>query len=133
MFCESHSTQIEEFKKKGVSVEYHSPNLTISSPSVQDVQFFLDLIETYTERELCCTPDKWNSLVMVDKLGKRQMDELVSPFRSHPLVKIIEQPLKLRFVGKKDAVDSAYEHFFKHLNKELKVDRFVGKNITLIF
>ena len=84
-----------------------------------------DLLDSYSQKELTCSPDQWNRLVIVDQLGKRQIDELTEPFRYNPSVKIIEQPLKLIVIGLKDAVNGAYRHFFKNLNKDIKVDRSV--------
>ncbi len=123
MFCKSSSSKITDFEKTGGSIQYENGIVSICSPLATEATTISSLLDTYSQKEFSCTPAQWNSLVMVDKFGKCQMNELTEPFQYNPSVKIIEVPLKLIVVGLKDAVDGAYRHIFKNLNKEIKVDR----------
>ena len=121
---ESEMTGFEEFKMKGGCIDYRSMNLTIIASSMAEVQSVVDLFEKkYLQKNLTCTPNQWNGLVIVNKLGKRRMDEIIARFEENPSVKIIEKPLKLIFVGVKDAVELVYEYVFEKLNKKIEVDR----------
>ena len=78
--------------------------------------------DRYAEGQLACSPDQWNA----EGTGVRKVDELRSPFASNPSVLILEKTLPhlhILFVGLKDAMLGAYNHFCGSLNKELPVDR----------
>ncbi len=120
----SEMARFEEFKTKGGCIDYRSTNLTIAASSMAEIQCFVNLFENkYLQKDLICSPSQWNGLVIVNKFGKRRMDEMIARFEENPSVKIIEKPLKLIFVGVKDAVELVYEYVFKKLNKKIEVDR----------
>ena len=133
MFCQLSSSQIQAFKDKGGSLEYDCPTLNLKAPTAKESKILLDLLNTYSERKLVCSPEQWNRLVVVSQQGQREMDALIAPFKFNPALRITEEPLSLVFVGRKDAVDAAYDHICKDLKKEIKIERFVLIQRSIFF
>ena len=119
------STDFELFKKRGGVVSYEHGKLTVKAKTDDDLLYFqTKIIDQYCEKTLVCSSSQWNYLVVVNESGIRKIDELRTPFNSHPNVAIQEHPpLKLVFIGTVDAVNSAYDYFSASLNKELIVDK----------
>ena len=122
MFCKSSSTQIQTFKEKGGSLEYECPILKVKASTAKETQAMLCHLDMYLERPLTCSPEQWNRIIVVNQHGQRELDDLTAPFKFNPAVRIIEQPMKLTFIGIKDAVETAYHHINKHLNRETKLE-----------
>ena len=127
-FVQEHaSKEIDTFIGRGGSIDHHNGQLFIRAGDISEVDQFSKLVMSrYGEQQLSCSPDQWNALVMAGPTGVRKVDELRSPFASNPSVVILEKTspcLHVLFIGLKDAMLSAYNHFCASLNKELSVDR----------
>ena len=127
-FVQEHaSKEIDTFIGRGGSIDHQNSQLFIRAGDISEVdQFSKFVMDRYSERQLACSPDQWNALVMAGPTGVRKVDELRSPFASNPSVLILEKTLPhlhILFVGLKDAMLGAYNHFCGSLNKELPVDR----------
>ena len=137
-FFQQHARKkINEFVARGGSVDYQKEVrlLVIRAKDVGKVVQFNQCVDCYSERQLLCTPDHWNWLVMVGPTGSRKVDELRMPFNSNPNVQILEKTspkVHILFVGTKDATTAAYDHFTAALNQELVVDRLVKVHVTLV-
>lgn len=124
LWRKSSSSECTTFKEKGGKLEYSCGTLNLDANCQEDLVAFLRVLALYTERRLDCSPDQWNTLVLVNEFGISKMNELKNPFTSHPNLVIKERPpLQLVFIGSIIAVDSAYYHFYNDLNKDLTVDR----------
>ena len=127
-FVQEHaSKEIDTFIGRGGSIDHQNGQLFIRAGDITEVDQFSKLVmNRYSEQQLACSPDQWNALVMAGPTGMRKVDELRLPFSSNPSVVILEKTspcLHILFVGLKDAMLGAYNHFCASLNKELSVDR----------
>ena len=68
-------------------------------------------------KHLCVQPHQWLLLTQFGASGKTKLEELLFPFSANPNVKItaILEKSHIEFVGKEDAVDSAYQYFENQL------------------
>ena len=79
--------------------------------------------------------EQWNQLMTVQTSGASLYQEVISPFQSNPNVKIeiMVDKCTIKFTGEPTAVNCAYEHVLKHLNKVLHVtDRYECILISLL-
>ncbi len=78
-------------------------------------------------KQLKFDPKQWNSLMLLNSKGTSQFKEISAPFTSNPNVVISrnDDDQTIKFTGKLEAVQDAYDHLRKHLNKELPIERSV--------
>lgn len=127
-FFQQHAHKdINTFMGRGGSIHYQNGMMIIQAASIAEVSEFKQrVVDCYCERQLFCSPDQWNWLVMAGPGGSRKVDELRVPFTSNPGIRILEKTtpnLHVLFVGLMEAISAAYEHFTTALNKELTVER----------
>ena len=78
-------------------------------------------------KHLYVQPHQWSLLTQSGSGDKTKLEELLFPFSANPNVKISVVPEKshIEFVGKEDAVDSAYEYFEKCFPSDKHEQSFV--------
>ena len=73
------------------------------------------------------SPQQWNYLMLMNPAtGTTMFKEVVNPFSSNPHIEMIPDygNQSLKFTGKCDAVEHAYNYVMQHLNKELSIERY---------
>jgi RNA recognition motif-containing protein len=84
------------------------------------------------EKVMKLSSEQWNSLMLTS--GETSLfKELTAPFKSNPNVTItpICEEMRVKFAGKFDAVESAYDILNKNMKKEIVFNRLVVGSVTV--